>query len=82
MMKNVVYNFMIPCFILELSNILYDCLMTSFCLQKVKKVYEADYVSKRKLTQRTFFQSTPGGGVPDLRMDGGLPPGFQKGTLF
>ena len=24
----------------------------------------------------------PGGGVHDLRMDGGLPPGFQKGTLF
>ena len=23
-----------------------------------------------------------GGGVHDLRMDGGLPPGFQKGTLF
>ena len=22
------------------------------------------------------------GGVYDLRMDGGLPPGFQKGTLF
>ena len=29
--------------------------MTSFCLQKVKKVYEADYVSKVRLTQRTFF---------------------------
>ena len=24
----------------------------------------------------------PPGGVHDLRMDGGLPPGFQKGTLF
>ena len=23
-----------------------------------------------------------GGGVHDLRMDGGLPPDFQKGTLF
>ena len=23
-----------------------------------------------------------GGGVHDLRMDGGLPPVFQKGTLF
>ena len=23
-----------------------------------------------------------GGGVQDLRMDGGLPPGFQKGTLL
>ena len=23
-----------------------------------------------------------GGGVHDLRMDEGLPPGFQKGTLF
>ena len=22
------------------------------------------------------------GGVHDLRMDGGLPPGFQKATLF
>ena len=25
---------------------------------------------------------TPGGGVHDLRMDGGLPSGFQKATLF
>ena len=24
----------------------------------------------------------PGGGVHDFGMDGGLPPGFQKGTLF
>ena len=24
----------------------------------------------------------PGGGVHDLRMDRGLPPGVQKGTLF
>ena len=23
-----------------------------------------------------------GGGVHDLQMDGGLPPGFQKGTFF
>ena len=41
-MKSVVYNFVIPCFIFELSTILYDWLMTSFCLQKVKKLYEAD----------------------------------------
>ena len=27
-------------------------------------------------------QEPGGGGVHDLRMDGGLPPGFQKGTLF
>ena len=24
----------------------------------------------------------PGGGVHDLGMDGGLPPGFQKSTLL
>ena len=30
----------------------------------------------------TFFLKSRGGGVHDLRMDGGLPPGFQKGTLF
>ena len=35
MIKNVVYHFVIPCFIFELYTILYDCLMTSFCLQKV-----------------------------------------------
>ena len=29
-----------------------------------------------------FEQSPRGGGVHDLRMDGGLPPGFHKGTLF
>ena len=26
--------------------------------------------------------SSPGGRAHDLRMDGGLPPGFQKATLF
>ena len=35
---NVVYNFAIPCFIFELSTVLYDRLMTSVCLQKVKKM--------------------------------------------
>ena len=45
MIKNVVYHFVIPCFIFELYTILYYWLMTSFCLQKVKKMYEADYVS-------------------------------------
>ena len=30
-----------------------------------------------------FLEFDPGGGgVHDLRMDGGLPPGFQKGTLI
>ena len=33
---------------------LYDWLMTSFCLQTVKKVCKADYISKRILT-RIFF---------------------------
>ena len=50
MIKNVVHNHLIPCFILELSMILYDEVIS---LQKVKNVFEADYVSKRKLTQRT-----------------------------
>ena len=45
MIKNVVYHFVIPCFIFELYTILYDWLMTSFCLQKVMKMYEAGYVS-------------------------------------
>ena len=54
--KNAFYNFVIPCFNFELSAILQDLLMTSFCFEKVKKVYETDYVSKRKLTKRTFLQ--------------------------
>ena len=58
MIKNVVYEFLIPCFIAELSTILYDWLMTSFCLQKIKQKYEADYVSKRKLTEGTFLPLT------------------------
>ena len=32
--------------------------------------------------QHNRSPSDPGGGVHDLGMDGGLPPGFQKGTLF
>ena len=58
MIKNVVENFVIPCFIFELYTILYDWLMTSYCLQKVKKMYVADYVSQRKLTPRTFLKLT------------------------
>ena len=49
---------MIPCFIFELSTILYDWLMTSFCLQKVKKMHEVDCVSKRKLTEKSFLELT------------------------
>ena len=45
MIKDVVYNFVIPCFIFELSTILYDWLITSFCLQTGKIMYEAGYVS-------------------------------------
>ena len=55
MMKNVAYNFVIPCSIFELSIVLYDWLMTSFCLQKVKKMYEAKF-PERKSAQRTFLQ--------------------------
>ena len=43
MMKNVVYSFVIPCFTFGLSIISYDWLRTSFCLQKVKKLYEAKF---------------------------------------
>ena len=56
MIKNVVYNFAIPCLNFELSIILYDWPVASFCSQKVKEVYEADYVSNRTLTQRGFLQ--------------------------
>ena len=56
MRKNVVYHIVIPCFIFKLYTILYDWLMTSFCLQKVMKMYEAGYVYKRKLTPRTFLK--------------------------
>ena len=56
MIKNVFENFVIPCLSFDLSTILYDWLMTSFCLQKVKKMHEADYVSQRKLTPRTFLK--------------------------
>ena len=31
---------------------------------------------------KSLIMFRPGGGVHDLRMDGGLPPGFQKGTPF
>ena len=30
----------------------------------------------------THLIVVPGRGEHDLQMDGGLPPGFQKGTLF
>ena len=37
-----------------------------------------------KIIDRLKFtaERTPGGAVHDLRIDGGLPPGFQKGALF
>ena len=35
-----------------------------------------------KVKDDNMFISRGGGGVHDLWMDGGLPPGFQKGTLF
>ena len=38
----------------ELSTILYDKLMTSFCLQKIKDVFKVDYVSKGKPTPKKF----------------------------
>ena len=54
MMKNFVKNFLIPCFIFELSFNLHDLLMASFCLQIEKKVYNVELVSNRKLTQGLF----------------------------
>ena len=45
--KDVVHNFLTPCFIYELSTVfvLYDWLTTSFCFQKVKKYsYQVDHV--------------------------------------
>ena len=56
MIKNVVYDIFIHCFSFELSSILYDWPMTSFYLQMVKEVYEAEYVFKMKLTRRTFLK--------------------------
>ena len=68
-MRNVVYNFVIPCFIFELYIILYDWLMTSFCLQKVMKMYEAGYVPRRKLTPQI---KTQGYGQESLSFRGSL----------
>ena len=49
--KNVVQNLLIPYFIFELSTILFDWLMTSFCLQRVKRTYEMYFILKGKSTQ-------------------------------
>ena len=42
--------------------------------------------SSTELERAAFFKMImipkPGGGFMTLRMDGGLPPGSQKGTLF
>ena len=46
-----------PCFIFELFAVLYDWLMTSFCLQKAKKEYKIYYISSGKSTQKRFLQS-------------------------
>ena len=54
MIKHVIYNIFIPCFIFALSTVLYIRLMTSFCLQKVKKVYKVDHVAKENSYQKTF----------------------------
>ena len=54
MIQNVVKNFWIPCFIFELSTVLYDWLMTSFCLQKAKKVYKI-YCNSREKSTQVFF---------------------------
>ena len=48
MTKNAVKNFLIPCFIFDVSTNLYAWLMKSFYLQKIKKAYEVDHVSKGK----------------------------------
>ena len=56
MIHTVVKNVWIPCFIFELSTVLYNWLMTSFCLQNVKKIYKIYYISRGKSTQRSFFQ--------------------------
>ena len=68
MIKNVVYNFAFSYYFVYyysynfesffISKLSIDWLMTSFCLQKVKKMYEGDYVSKRKLTLRTVLKLT------------------------
>ena len=43
----------------------------------------ANTVSSSRHTQSLcVFPTGGGGGVHDLRMDGGLPPGFQKATLL
>ena len=58
MIRNIVYDFVVPCFIFELYTILYDWLMMSFCLQNLKKMYEIDYVSKMKIDSKNFLRLT------------------------
>ena len=43
-------KFVIPCFIFEISTILYDWLMMSFCFQNVKNVYQIYCFPKEKFS--------------------------------
>ena len=46
---------LVPRFVFELSTILRDRLMPSFCLHRVKKVYKVDYAAKDESNQRACF---------------------------
>ena len=54
MIDNAVYNFVIPCFIFELSTILYDWRIRSFCLQKVKKMYKVELCFQKEIDSKNF----------------------------
>ena len=43
---------------------------------------EVDWQHSKRWKSVAEILGGGGGGLHDLRMDGGLPPGFQKATLF
>ena len=51
------------------------------CCKTVKEGLFKRKICKFARMFQNFDTAVPGGGG-DLRMDGGLPPGFQKATLF
>ena len=48
----------------------------------INSISFAEYNRLIQCKMKIYVFHTRGGGVHDLQMDGGLPLGFQKGTLF
>ena len=56
--------------------------MTLTCEPEFKRALKAKCFSVLANVNWRSRSHPGGGGVHDLRMEGGLPPGFQKGTFF